>query len=136
MRFPAGQTINHDIANYRANGSAATYDTSTYTTPTYHPDWNDGTLPCTSPVGSFAANGYGLFDMSGNVMERCWDFFAMYSSEMQTDPRGPDSGTQRMRRGGAWDSHPFYCRVASRGYDSPTATDFRTGFRTARSWIP
>ncbi len=135
-RFPAGQTINHDIANYCANGSFSTYDTSPYKTPTYHPDWNDGVFPCTSPVGSFAANGYGLFDMSGNLMERCWDLFGIYSSEMQTDPHGSDSGTQRIRRGGAWDSNPYYCRVASRSYVSPTDSDFRTGFRTARSWIP
>jgi len=99
-------------------------------------EWDDGVLPYTAPVGSFAANGYGLFDMSGNVMERCWDLFAIYSTEMQTDPHGPDSGTQRIRRGGTWDSNPYYCRVASRLYEGPTGTDFRTGFRTARSWIP
>ena len=63
---------NHTHANYRASGNEFTYDTSSYTSYwpyRYHPTFNDGTEPYTSPGGSFAANGYGLYDMSGNVWE-------------------------------------------------------------------
>jgi len=72
-RFPWGDTINHNYANYRAFGSLYTYDTTHYTTFTFHPDYDDGGYPYTSPAGAFAANGYGLYDMSGNVREWCND---------------------------------------------------------------
>lgn len=55
------------------------------------------------PVGYFAPNGYGLYDMAGNVWERCWDWYGSYSYGPQTDPRGPTSGLYRVVRGGSWD---------------------------------
>jgi serine/threonine protein kinase/formylglycine-generating enzyme required for sulfatase activity len=51
------------------------------------------------PGGSFLPNSYGLFDMHGNVMEWCWDYFAPYSSDAQIDPRGPAQGNARVARG-------------------------------------
>ncbi len=72
-RFPWGDTINHSRANYKANGSAYSYDTSSYTSYTFHPSYDFGGYPYTSPTGSFPPNGYCLYDMVGNLEEWCWD---------------------------------------------------------------
>lgn len=116
-RFGWGDTISHSNANYSANGSAYSYDTSPYTTYTYHPDYNDGTSPYTSPCGSFAANGYGLYDMVGNVWERCADWLPSYE------------GTYRMIRGGSWKYRASYCRAGARDGIPPSNTAAGTGFR-------
>lgn len=137
-RFPWGDTITHADANYRANGSAYTYDESPYTTDTHHPDYNDGSIPYTSPVGAFAANGYGLYDMAGNVWEWCNDWYGGgYSSSPATDPTGPESGSLRVVRGGSWNSYAFDRRVSNRVYSGPAdrhGSGF--GFRPARSSVP
>ncbi len=68
----------------------------------------------TTPVGSYGANGYGLYDMAGNVWELIWDYGDSSSSTAQTDPRGPSSGSFRVIRGGSWNDFAEYCRVADR----------------------
>ncbi len=130
-RFPWGDTINHDHANYYANGSDYSFDTSPYTIWTYHPTYNTGGTPYTSPVGSFSPNGYGLYDMAGNVWEWTWDLFdnSYYESSPSTDPRGPTLGSDRVFRGGCWHYGARICRVAFRLYNDPGIADSLLGFR-------
>ncbi len=95
LRFPWGNQINHDYANYLANGLAWEYDVSAYLTDTYHPDYNTGGNPSgnavyTSPVGSFAPNGYGLYDVIGNVSE--WIFAPIWGQSLRSDFRGGTGG--------------------------------------------
>lgn len=134
-RFPWGNTISHSEANYRADGDRYPYDSSPFTDSRYHPDYDDGGYPYTSPVGSFAANGYGLYDMAGNVWEWCDDWYgsSYYGSSPGTDPTGPTSGTNRVARGGGWLNFALYCRAASRAGGNPDDDDDGLGFRLARS---
>ena len=130
QRFPWGNTITHSMANYYSYASYA-YDTSP--TRGYHPTFATGGQPYTSPVGYFAANGYGLYDMAGNVWEWCWDWYGSYSSGSQTDPRGPASGSSRVDRGGGWSVSAVGCRAADRYDGSPT---IRYGYLGFRSVLP
>lgn len=137
-RFPWGDTISHHQANYYANGSEYSYDTSPYTDWTIHPTYRDGTFPFTSPVASFAPNGYGLYDMAGNVWEMCNDWWGRtYDNHfLVTDPRGPSSSTARMKRGGNWMAPAVITRVAFRSNMYPDTSDTVTGFRPVRGSFP
>jgi len=120
-RFPWGDLISHDNANYYASTSYS-YDSSSGGS---HPSYNDGSFLYTSPVGSFAANGYGLYDMSGNVFEWCndWNADGYYSSSPGSDPAGPTTGAVRVLRGGGWYYYANICRVAGRFNDYPADRD-------------
>lgn len=136
-RFPWGNTINHSHANYRANSNDSTYDTSGYSSYTFHPSYNDGTFPYTSPVGSFASNGYGLHDLAGNVSEFCWDNYSTtYYTDGVSDPRGPVLGSNaRSARGGSWNGPASGSRVAVRSAITLGSTSSHRGFRLARNSI-
>jgi formylglycine-generating enzyme required for sulfatase activity len=133
-RFPWGNLISHVEANYSANGNAYSYDVSGYTGYTYHPDYADGDSPYTSPVGSFAANGMGLYDMAGNLWEWCGDWYgsSYYGSSAASEPAGPVSGSYRVPRGGGWYGSAGSCEVASRGSTEPSRRWHSVGFRLAR----
>jgi formylglycine-generating enzyme required for sulfatase activity len=133
-RFPWGMTIDHSWANYKASSGAYAYDVSGYSAPTLHPDYDQGEVPFTSPVGSFPSNGYGLYDVIGNVTEWCWDWYAAdwYQSPDATvdDTRGPTVGTKRILRGGTWNARPNACRVAGHRHRIEPGMAFGTvGFR-------
>jgi formylglycine-generating enzyme required for sulfatase activity len=132
-RFPWGDTFSHSQANYDSSDSNA-YDVSPTRGP--HPSYGAGTKPYTSPVGSFAANAYGLQDMAGNVYEWCWDWKEDYAGGSQTDPRGPTSGSSRVYRGGCWDDFADFCRAAYRGNSDPGNQSSNLGFRVLRSSVP
>ena len=127
-RFPWGDTISHSQANYFADPCNISYDVST--TTGFHPDSND-TYPYTSVVGSFSANGYGLYDIAGNVYEWCNDWYDSnyYNVSPYENPLGPLSGSERILRGGGWHSSAAYCRVAYRDSDSPGDRRNGLGFR-------
>lgn len=127
-------------ANYRCwdsfMGVEIPYELSSGYHGQYHPDFATGDLPYTSPVGSFAPNGYGLFDMAGNVTEWCWDEFdaSYYFWPPENDPTGPSGSltADRVVRGGSSFSFAYELRVASRMKQDAYAESTDTGFRCVR----
>ena len=84
-------------------------------------------------VGQKKVNGYGLYDMSGNVFEWVWDWYGEYPRDSQTDPLGSPSGSSRVLRGGSWIDDPESVRVSYRYCVGPTSRYDNLGFRLGRS---
>jgi len=120
-KYPWGDSISHDDANYSGTGGKDKWE-------------------YTSPVGSFDPNGYGLYDMAGNVWEWCADWYDSnyYVNSPKSNPKGPDSGSDKVLRGGSWydGDDGLSLRVAYR-FSSGTAYfgtsyDNFVGFRCAQ----
>ena len=111
-RYPWGDEVSHEDANY---GNAAGRDRWRYT----------------APVKSFDPNGFGLFDMAGNVWEWCSDWVDgnYYLNTPDKDPQGPETGPGKAIRGGSWGFGPRYLRVSTRAMADPASRGDGVGFR-------
>jgi formylglycine-generating enzyme required for sulfatase activity len=87
----------------------------------------------THPVGQKQANAWGLYDMHGNVLEWCWDWYGEYPRGDQIDPTGAGAGASRVVRGGSWNYIARLLRSALRDRDVPADRNYDVGFRLARS---
>ena len=110
LDYAHGPSIAPDDANYARSGKG-------------------GTLP----VGSYPANSYGLFDMTGNVAEWVADWYdaTYYASGPKENPPGPEKGKFRVFRGGGWHTGPGCCQVSHRNALPDNWLDFNVGFRCA-----
>ena len=127
-RFPWGDTVAHSQANYRSywEKGVPVYPYDVSETADYHPSYATGGKPYTSPAGSFAANGYGLYDMSGNVRE--FDgTFKTYTVQYD-DKTYTYAGYER--HGGCWKYGPKDLSCAFHDLSYTDETDDYTGFRT------
>jgi sulfatase modifying factor 1 len=114
MNYPNGDTIDSTAANY------------------FIKDAVKGTVP----VGSYPPNGFGLYDMAGNVVEWVsdyydWDYYGVSPYE---NPQGPEKGKFRVIRGGGWHSGPYCNRVHFRSGLRGNWVDFNVGFRCVKNY--
>lgn len=136
-RFPWGNLISHDSANYWASSFPVSVPYDDSIGANFHPDFDEGAMPFTSPVSSFAPNGYGLYGMAGNVGEWCWDRYSAnyYGVSSSANPRGPELGIQRVIRGGSYILPAWNCRVSDRLFSAPAAHSDNWGFRLVRTLV-
>ena len=104
------------------------------------PRWSQNALPgndgyaFTAPVGSYAPNAFGLYDMLGNAWEWVsdWHDDTYYAHAPQDDPQGPSTGNVRVRRGGSWHTWSLYARCGYRNWNTPQTRYTLVGMRLVR----
>ena len=116
--FNSGNELTPKLANFKPDNC---------NDKRYEIEFNNRILP----VGRFKPNAWGLYDMHGNVGEWCSDYYALYPSEPQLNPRGPESGEYHVVKGGSWLSHMRSCRSARRICCKPDESMYDIGFRVA-----
>lgn len=125
-RFPWGNKLKPD-GEHRCNIWQGAFP---------HRDTGEDGYVGTAPVDSFKPNGYGLYNMSGNVWEWCSDWFSptYHEKEPKENPTGPSTGEARVMRGGSYLCHKSYCnryRVAARSSNTQDSSTGNLGFRCA-----
>ncbi len=85
-----------------------------------------------APVRSYPPNSWGLYDMHGNLWEWCQDWYGPYPKGEQRDPKGPQEGVYKVRRGGSWFKYATFGRSANRNWAHPGSRYSTTGFRVLR----
>jgi len=115
-KYPWGDSLTHEEANYDGTGGKDQWE-------------------YTAPVGSFSPNGYGLYDMAGNVWEWCADWYASayYFYSAESNPTGPKIGSVRIFRGGSWSDSTDELRVSYRSNSGPDGAYGDVGFRCVES---
>ncbi|MDP8231908.1 MAG: SUMF1/EgtB/PvdO family nonheme iron enzyme, partial [Candidatus Zophobacter franzmannii] len=107
-------------------GGVAWYETNSEDLGSNDPDYG------THPVGTKQANELSIFDMSGNVIEWCWDIYGSYPDGSQINPTGAGSGDRRVMRSGSWAHNATICSVANRYFYTATISSSKIGFRVVR----
>jgi formylglycine-generating enzyme required for sulfatase activity len=129
QRFPWGDIISETNANYSGNISLF-FDQGPNG---YNTNFDTVAQPYTSPVGYFAPNAYGLYDMAGNVYEWCWDWYGTpYGQPTTNNPTGPAVVGNRVVRGGDWGGLANSLTCAARSTGPPGAEADYIGFRCVR----
>lgn len=125
------------LPRYHASGDESSYcypDNSGTSTVFGNYAWYDGNSNNkTHNVGEKLPNTLNIYDMSGNVIEWCWDWHDSFYPDATTDYRGPATGLRRQRRGGCWGADAGFLMVSSRAHWEPYDENELTGFRIARS---
>jgi len=135
QRFPLGMDVSDHDANYFSDPTHYFYD---FGPGGFNSVGTSGGLPYTTDVYHFAPNGYGLYDMAGNVEEWCWDRYGTpYGQPSTTNPTGPVAGTDRVNRGGGWNQPAPWAKCAFRSHYMPALPSegvlyLDTGFRCVR----